>query len=88
MVADFEDFKMPDGVIIASDGAWEPLADAYGDNTGWLWDESPAGIGSVCPPDADNAAEVARSVLTKARSVGLKDNATVAVAYWRRPPDR
>ena len=83
VVADFGDSEMPDGVIIASDGAWEPLADAYGD-TEWLWDESPAGIGSVCPPDADDASDVARSVLARARSLGLKDNATVAVAHWRR----
>ena len=88
VVADFEDSEMPNGVIIASDGAWEPLAVAYGDNTRWLRDESPAGIGSGCPPDADNASDIARSVLAKARSLELNDNATVAVAHRRRPPDR
>ena len=85
VVADFEDFKILDAVIIASDGAWEPLADAYGDNTEWLRDKSPAGIGSVCPPDTGDASDVARSVLTKAQSLGLNDNATVAVAHWKRP---
>ena len=78
---------MPDAVIIASDGAWEPLAIEYGD-TEWLWDDSPAGIGSACAPDAGDASDIARSVLGRARSLGLNDNATVAVAHWCRPPKR
>ena len=87
IVSEFEDSEMPDGVIIASDGAWEPLAVAYGDME-WLWDDSPAGIGSACAPDADDASDIARSVLAKSRSLGLNDNATVAVAHWRRLPGR
>ena len=80
MVGGFEDSEMPDAVIITSDGAWEPLARA-GDEAGWLWDDSPAGIGSACAPDADDASDIARSVLARARSLGLHDNATVSVAY-------
>ena len=86
-VCEFEDSEMPDSVIIASDGAWEPLALDYG-GAEWLWDESPAGIGSACSRDADDASDIAESVLAKARSLGLNDNATVAVAHWRRQPDR
>lgn len=63
------------------------LAVAYGDME-WLWDDSPAGIGSAYAPDADDASDIARSVLAKSRSLGLNDNATVAVAHWRRCPDR
>ena len=74
------DFEMPDVVIIASDGVWEPLAIDYGDAE-WLWDDSPAGIGSACDPQAYDAADIARSVLERARSLGLNDNATVAVAH-------
>lgn len=83
----FEDFGLPDAVIIASDGAWEPLAIEYG-GAEWLWDDTPAGIGSACDPAADDASGIARSVLAKARSLGLNDNATIAVAHWRRPPGR
>ena len=87
VVGFFEESEMPDAVIIASDGAWEPLAIEYGD-TEWLWDDSPAGIGSACAPDAGDASDIARSVLGRARSRGLNDNATVAVAHWRRLPER
>ena len=84
VTGEFEDSAMPDAVIIASDGAWEPLAIDYG-GAEWLWDDSPAGIGSACAPDAGDASDIARSVVVKARSLGLNDNATVAVAHWRRP---
>ena len=87
VVGFFEESEMPDAVIIASDGAWEPLAIEYGD-TEWLWDDSPAGIGSACAPDAGDASDIARSLLGRARSLGLNDNATVAVAHWHRPPER
>ena len=87
MVDGFEDSELPDVVIIASDGAWEPLAIEYG-SAEWLWDDSPAGIGSACDPGADDASGIAESVLAKARGLGLNDNATVAVAHWHRPPDR
>ena len=87
IAGDSECPEMPDAVIIASDGAWEPLAIDYG-GAEWLWDETPAGIGSACAPDAGDASDIARSVLSKARGHGLNDNATVAVAHWRRSPDR
>ena len=87
MVDGFEDSELPDVVIIASDGAWEPLAIDYG-GAEWLWDGTPAGIGSACDPGADDAGGIAESVLAKARSLGLNDNATVAVAHRRRPSDR
>ena len=87
MVDGFEDSESPDVVIIASDGAWEPLAIEYG-GAEWLWDDSPAGIGSACHPGADEASGVAESVLAKARGLGLNDSATVAVAHRRLPPDR
>ena len=83
----FEDSELPDAVIIASDGAWEPLA-AEGGGMEWLWDDSPAGIGSACDPEADDASGIAESVLETARSLGFNDNATVAVAHRRRLPDR
>ena len=87
VIADFEDSDLPDAVIIASDGAWEPLAVDYGDIE-WLWDASPAGIGSDCGPESGDAATIAESVLARARSLGLNDNATVAVAHRRTPADR
>ncbi len=82
-----EDAELPDAVIIASDGAWEPPAIEYG-GAEWLWDDSPAGIGSACDPGAVDASGIAESVLARARSLGLNDNATVAVAHRRRPSDR
>ena len=84
MVDGFEDSELPDAVIIASDGAWEPPAVRYG-GMRWLWDDSPAGIGSACDPEAVDASGIAESLLAKARRLGLHDNATVAVAHWRRP---
>lgn len=81
IIADFDESEIPDAVIIASDGVWEPLAIDYG-SAEWLWDGSPAGIGSACDPEAGNASEIARSVLARAHSLGLNDNATVAVAHW------
>ena len=86
VIADVEDSDMPDAVIIASDGAWEPLAADYGDIE-WLWDASPAGIGSACGPETGDAAAIAGNVLATARSLGLNDNATVAVAGWRMAGD-
>ena len=82
IIGDFDDSEMPDAVIIASDGAWEPLAIDYG-GAEWLWDYSTAGIGSACDPEAGNASEIARSVLERARILGFNDNATVAVAHRR-----
>lgn len=87
MAGVFEDSELPDAVIIASDGAWEPPAKRYG-GMEWLWDDSPAGIGSACAPGVDHASGIAESVLGTARSLGLNDNATVAVAHRRRSPDR
>lgn len=87
MVDGFEDSELPDVVIIASDGVWEPLA-TRGGGMEWLWDDSPAGIGSACDPEAVDASGIAEGILAKARTFGLNDNATVAVAHWRRPPDR
>ena len=83
MVGPLEGPEMPDAVLIASDGAWEPLAIAYG-GAAWLWDDSVAGIGSACAPDAADASDIARSVLARARDLGLNDNATVSVAYRPR----
>ena len=83
----FEYSELPDTVIIASDGAWEPLAIEYG-GVDWLWDDSPAGIGSACDAEADDASGIAEGLLARARRLGLNDNATVAVAHWRRPPER
>lgn len=87
VIADFEEADLPDAVIIASDGAWEPLAAEYGD-IDWLWDASPAGIGSACGPESGDASAIAGSVLARARSLGLDDNATLAVAERRTPADR
>ena len=74
--------EMPDAVILASDGAWEPMPRDYG--VEWLWDDSPDnGIGSACGSDAaTSAADIAANVLSEARSLGLTDNATIAVALW------
>ncbi len=82
-----EDSEIPDAVIIASDGVWEPPSIRYGGDE-WLWDDTPAGIGSACDPRAEDARGIAESVLSRAVSLGLTDSATVAVAHWRRPPDR
>ena len=72
---------LPDAVILASDGAWEPMPRDYG--VEWLWDDSPdSGIGSACGSDAATAADIAENVLSEARSLGLTDNATVAAALW------
>ncbi len=39
----------------------------------WLWDDSPAVIGSARVPDADDTSEIARSVLAKAHRRVLKN---------------
>lgn len=80
IIGGFEDDEMPDAVIIASDGVWEPLAIDYGGSE-WLLDDSPSGVGSACPPDAADAMDIARGVLARARRLGLNDNATIAVAH-------
>ena len=72
----------PDAVILASDGAWEPFVHTHG--VAWLSDDSAGGgIGAACGSRATTAAEVAGSILSAARRLGLNDNATVAVAFWR-----
>ena len=77
----FDDAALPDAVILASDGAWEPFVYARG--VEWLWDDSVAGgIGSVCASDARTAEDLAGGVLSSAKKLGLNDNATVAAALW------
>ena len=72
---------LPDAVILASDGAWEPMPRDYG--VEWLWDDSPDnGIGSACGSEAASATDIAASVLSEARRLGLTDNATIAAALW------
>ena len=76
--------SQPDAVILASDGAWEPYVYRHG--VEWLSDESPGkGIGAACGAGVSTAEDVASSILDGARSLGLNDNATIAVALWSRP---
>ena len=71
----------PDGVVICSDGAWEPPV--YRHSAAWLVDKTPGeGIGSACEPGAAGAWDIAGSVLRNAKNLGLNDNATVAAALW------
>ena len=80
IIGGFMESELPDAVIIASDGVWEPLAVDLGSAEGLL-DDSPAGLESAYPRDAADAMDVARGVLARARRIGLNDNATIAVAH-------
>ena len=72
----------PDAVILASDGAWEPFVYRHGAE--WLSDDSATGgIGAVSGPRAETADDIAGRILAEARRLGLNDNATIAVAFWR-----
>ena len=82
IVSEANPAELPDGVVICSDGAWEPFVYAYGIE--WLWDDSVGdGIGSACGPGAETADDMALRVLAGARRLGLNDNATVAAGFWR-----
>ena len=82
MVGESGDGTQPDAVILASDGAWEPFVYEHGAE--WLYDDSTSGgIGAACGSPAGTAADVATRILDEARSLGLNDNATIAVALWR-----
>ena len=77
----------PDAVILATDGAWEPFVYRHG--VEWLSDDSPGGgIGAACGPRAattgaaPDAQDLAARILAEATSLGLNDNATIAVANW------
>ncbi len=73
-------------VIIASDGAWEPLIEErYGEGRPEpehaFADTLAAVCGSRCwNADSLNADTVAHHILDKATTLGLKDNSTIAVA--------
>ena len=60
-------------ILLASDGAWEPIASHS---------KHPIGdaIAAVLKPDDSDAHSIAIRVLGSARSIGLTDNATVAAA--------
>ena len=82
IVSEANPAELPDGVVICSDGAWEPPV--YSSGAAWLVDDTPgSGIGSACASDARSAQDLADSVLRNAKSLGLNDNATVAAALWR-----
>lgn len=82
IIGESGDGVQPDAVILASDGAWEPFVYKHG--VEWLSDESPGkGIGAACGARTETAEHVASSILDGARSLGLNDNATIAVALWR-----
>ncbi len=82
IIGESGDGGRPDAVMLLSDGAWEPFVYEHGAE--WLSDASPdGGIGAACGAGASTAEDVARSILDRARSLGLNDNATVAVSLWR-----
>ena len=67
-------------VVIVSDGAWEPLVrDVY---AGTAKQSDPVGkaIAASVAPDDRTAHSIATRIMTAARTAGLDDNATVAVA--------
>ena len=67
-------------VVIVSDGAWEPLVrDVY---AGTAKQADPVGkaIAACVTPDDRDAQTIATRIVTAARTAGLDDNATVAVA--------
>ena len=76
-------------VVIASDGAWEPLIiERFGG--GKPEPEQAFGVSLAAACDAHdwdtgslNAETMAHRLLDKARGLGLKDNATIAVALMR-----
>ena len=81
IVSEANPAELPDGVVICSDGAWEPPVHSYG--AAWLVDDTPGGgIGAACEPGIASAQDIADSVLRNAKSLGLNDNATVAAALW------
>ena len=74
-------------IIIASDGVWEPLVrDVYAGNTK---QSDPVGkaIAAVIEPDDRAAHSIATRIMETARTAGLSDNATIAVAHVGAAPD-
>ena len=68
-------------VVIVSDGTWEPLVrDIY---AGTAKQADPVGkaVAACVGPDDRTAHSIATRIMTAARTAGLDDNATVAVAH-------
>ncbi len=98
IIGESGDGIVPDAVVLASDGAWEPFVDQHG--VDWLVDRSvDGGIGAACSSEGSGssygsgssgtetaeqitAMQIAESILAKATELGLNDNASVAVALW------
>ena len=81
IIGESGDGTRPHAVMLLSDGAWEPYVYQHG--VEWFSDDSAGGgIGAACGAGASTAEDIASSILDGARSLGLNDNATVAVALW------
>ncbi len=81
IIGESGDGIVPDAVILASDGAWEPFVNVY--DTEWLADSSvDGGIGAACGSQTQTASQIAESILAEATRLGLNDNASIAAALW------
>ncbi|MCY4069149.1 MAG: hypothetical protein OXE79_08620 [Acidimicrobiaceae bacterium] len=82
IIGESGDGIVPDAVILASDGAWEPFVDEHG--VGWFYDRAvDGGVGAACGQRSRTAAEMVDSILAGAAELGLNDNASVAAALRR-----
>lgn len=76
--------ESPYAVAIVSDGIWEPVViDAYA-GKGLPHDPIAGAVAGCLTPDDSDADAIATRIMTTAHSVGLDDNATVAVAALDR----
>ena len=71
---------VPFAVVITSDGIWEPLLRAHLERDDPSDNPYAAALADCLRPDDHDADTIAHSIMTSARTAGLDDNATVAVA--------
>ena len=78
-----EDIEPPDAYAIAilSDGAWEAILSAMFAQTTWPPDPLGAALAACVTSDALDANSIAHQIMDTARTAGLDDNATAAVAH-------
>ena len=69
------------GVVVMSDGVWEPIVRQALQDSEHPDDPLGPTLAAALGPDDHDASTVAHKVMTAARRIGLDDNATVAVAH-------
>lgn len=68
-------------IVIVSDGIWEPLVREAHVGESLQSDPIAGAVAATFAPDVSDADSIAKSVMNAARSAGLDDNATIAVAH-------